>query len=50
MKQNLTTEELFEPAQTGQALIRELSNRANAYKRTAAQLNNKDSKKTEERP
>ena len=31
MKQNLSTEELLDLAQTGQALVRELSNRANSY-------------------
>ena len=31
MKQNLSAEELLDLAQTGQALVRELSNRANSY-------------------
>ena len=36
MKQSLTTDDLRELALTGQELARELSNRANAYKRAVA--------------
>ena len=48
MKQNLSTEELLDLAQTGQALVRELSNRANSYKRAVVRVNNIESKKAED--
>lgn len=48
MKQSLTTEELRLLAENGQALTRELCNRANNYKRAATRRSNTESKKTEE--